>query len=200
MKRITALLLGIAFLALASLQSAQAYLLLPVFTLGDICKEAKNIAVVRIDSVDKENKAIVFKHAADLKGKWPAERMVHKFGKDFRTQPHELQPVDEAVVGQDAVLFERDGNSILLVGRSWYHVYKKDKEWLPGWVSSEFLHAYWGTPKDLIPAVKDVVAGKEAIVECVVSREKDANGRPQVRRLKAALNRNGFDPKRDSAD
>jgi hypothetical protein len=155
---------------------------------------------LRIDSVDKENKTIVFKHSEDLKGKWGAEPIVHKFGKQYQSLPGEPVPLDEAAVGQLAVICSANGSGLVLVGNAWYHVYKHERDWVPGWSGSFFLHAYWGVPKDLIPAVKDILAGKEAIVECMINRRKDANGRPEVRRLKASLDRLGFDPRRDSVD
>jgi hypothetical protein len=197
MRRIPALLLATALLAYP--RPAPALLEIP-YTLGQICKEATNIAVLRLDSVDKEKRTIVFKPNEDLKGKWGSEQIVHKFGKQYQSFPGEPVPLDEAAVGQLAVICTVDGNGIVLVGRAWYQIHKHDNDWLPGWSGSFFQHAYWGVPKDLVPAVKDILAGKEVIVECMVNRRKDANGRPEVRRLRASLDRLGFDPRRDSVD
>lgn len=188
-----------AILTALTASPAPAFVYIP-YTLGDFCKEARTIVVLRVDSVDREKKGIVFKHMQNLKGAGPADGLVQKFGKDFLGTAGELHPVDEAEVGQQAVFFECNGNGIILVGRAWYHVYKNGNDWVSGWTGSDCLHAFWGVPGDLIPAVKDVLAGKEALVECMVNRVKDASGRPQIARVRASLQRNGFDPKRDRAD
>lgn len=190
-------------LLLLASSAAPAYVYIPP-SLGQLCKEASHIAVLRVEHVDAENKALVFTRVRHLKGEFPTERLVQKFGKNY-VDPHgELNPVAEAVVGQEAVVFERGGFGVLLVGRAWYQMYRDektpDKDWMPYMAGSDFWYAYWGDAAGLIPAVKDVLAGKEVVIECLVDRSRDHNGRPKTAKVHASLNRLGFDPRRDRAD
>lgn len=195
----------LAFLLLALAPApAPAYLGIPP-SLGQVCNEASNIAVLRVVSVDAKKQVLVLERVRQLKGEFPTERLVHNFGKHFLTTPDDLDPLAEATVGQEAIVFQRDSFGAILVGRAWYMIYRDDlkaeyRNWGPFMAGSEFWYAYWGDALGLIPAVKNVLAGKEVVIECLVDRNRDHNGRPKTAKVHASLQRLGFDLRRDRAD
>src|ERR1051326_6501813 len=56
---------------------AKAYIDVPPHTLGHLCSYSQDIAVLKVESVLKEKKVVVFRQVQVLRGKWPAETVRH---------------------------------------------------------------------------------------------------------------------------
>jgi hypothetical protein len=172
--------------------------------LGRLVREADDIVLAEVESVDRERNVITYRKLEDLKGKHPDERIRHFGPKDFD------QPTRRTAVGKKAVLFFIRAQLFcgVCLDDYWYLAGKTSGEWRTfPW--SGLMYTFCGQPRELAAAVKDVLAGKEVILPCVVSatprRDVDleevaalSKGGPyKLGRVRASLKLQDFDPKRD---
>jgi HEAT repeat protein len=174
------------------------------FTLGYVIEHSPTIAVLEVEKVSLEKRAIVFKKVADLKGRHPAERVKHQLKDGL--QPHELKAIlDWAEPGRIAVCFHDGKSARTCIGRYWYECHATQDEW---WVMShgqgDLCFAYWGSAGKLREHVAAIVAGREAVVTALrrspdnaLAREAVFQNLPRgtafpVWRVKASLNMPAF--------
>jgi hypothetical protein len=134
----------------------------------------------------------------DLKGKHPTDVVKHNIGK-AGFHPREWQYAMEwAEVGKTAVFFHNGGAGEMCIGNYWYQIYPGDW-WSMSHGEPFLLRSYAGKAEKLIPIVRDIVAGKEVIVPCMVDGNKDDLHlrRARVQRLRASLKLQDYNPKRD---
>lgn len=117
---------------------AQAIIDVPHETLAKECAVADNIAVLRIEKVNREKKAIVYRKVRDLKGAFPApfkfvgETFTHVLGPLHNPEYHRHDIANQdlqndavlarAAEGKLAVVFDRGGGTAICLGHAWYTV------------------------------------------------------------------------------
>src|SRR6478609_1117753 len=93
-------------------------------TLGAVVKQSTHITVVRVDKVNRDKCAIIFKKVADLKGKEAAEEIKHQIpdhGFHHRTARTVLDWAEQAQEsGRVAILFRNDKVTQVCLGTYWY--------------------------------------------------------------------------------
>jgi hypothetical protein len=202
----THLLCGLALVAAGAIAlwlatpPAYAYIEAP-YTLGKIITESTNIVVMKVEKVDKEKNLIIFKKVRDLKGTHGTEQIKHNIGRGG-FNPREWQYVMEwAEVGKTAIFFHNGGASETCIGNYWYQCYPNGEWWGLSHGEPFLLRSFYGNIDKLIPAVTDIIAGKEVLVPCMVDGNKDDLHlrRARVQRLRASLKLQEYDQKRDFA-
>ncbi|MBI1916672.1 MAG: HEAT repeat domain-containing protein [Planctomycetes bacterium] len=173
---------------------AQGYVWVP-FSLGDLVRMSKDIAVVEVEKVNKETGGIIFKKVADLKGKYPGDRIKQSL-------PGATLVLDWAVPGNQAV-FLHDGikRSHTCIGHYWYMCYQGAEDW---WTLSrgepEFTWSYFGPVDPLRKHVAAIAAGEEVVITAVqhqgygriATLETGLRAkRPPLWRIKASLKLSG---------
>jgi hypothetical protein len=121
---------------------ALGYIDIPLPSLAEMCKDTQQgtgaIAVLRVERVNREKKAIVYSKVRDLKGRFPTQGQY--FGDTFTHVMWEplggpvvealgksrLDAYHEAILawaaeGKTAVIFQRGGEQAVCVGHIWYH-------------------------------------------------------------------------------
>jgi HEAT repeat protein len=177
-----------ALLALAG--PAPAYIDRPP-TLGRLVKyDAADIAVVRVEKVDKEKGVIVYKRVDDLKGKYPTDQFRQVVGRRIADAPgpgdnprpraaHSI--LGWAGPGKEAIAFHNGDNKIsaICVGRVWYmSTGGKDGLWQVDEFEERALSwAYAGPVDKLRGHVAAILAGKEVVVPA--ARYDGAGGGPR---------------------
>jgi hypothetical protein len=196
MKRTAVLASFAALLALAP--PAPAYVEVP-YALGRICEESTNIVVVEVVKVNKEKNLIIFKKVEDLKGKHPKDEIKHNIGqRGFHAR--EWQNIMAwAEAGKKAVFFHNGGASETCTGTYWYQCYPEGEWWGLSHAEPFMLRSYCGDADKLAAAVKQVLAGKEVVVPCMVDGNKDDLHlrKAKLQRLKASLKIQDYNAKRD---
>src|ERR1044071_5954480 len=97
----------------------------------------------------------------------------HNIGKGG-FHPREWQfPMEWAEVGKTAVFFHNGGAGKMCIGNYWYQIYPGGDWWNMSHGEPFLLRTFAGKAEKLIPVVKDVVAGKEAIAPCMIDGNKD---------------------------
>jgi hypothetical protein len=171
---------------------ARAYIDAPP-TLGRLVQyDAPHIVVMRVEKVSKEKGAIIYKKVADLKGKYPADRIKQHIAWRIADAPNaEENPrprcaksiLDWARPGKVAIFFH-DGNrktSATCVGKVWYFGWEGKDGW---WNLNEFEErglawAYTGSVEKLREHLKAILAGKEVVVTAA-RRDKAGGGNREL--------------------
>jgi hypothetical protein len=196
MKRFAILAACLAFLA--AVPAGRAYVEAP-YTLGRICHESTNIVLVEVTKVNKEKNLIIFKKVEDLKGKHPKDEIKHNIGQRGY-HPREWQNVMAwAEAGKRAVFFHNGGASETCTGTYWYQCYPENEWWGLCHAEPFLLRSYCGDADKLAAAVKQMLAGKEVVVPCMVDGNKDNLHlrKAKLQRLKASLKLQEYNPRRD---
>jgi hypothetical protein len=104
-----------------------------------------------------------------------------------------------AKVGQKAVFFHNGQASITCVGNYWYQCFKEGEWWGMSHAEPYLLRTYFGDLAKLPPAVKELLAGKEVVVQCLA--DGDVKKLPlqsgKVQTMRASLKKLDYDAKRD---
>src|SRR5262245_2694324 len=193
-------LLAVAALLVLALTPAPAYVEAP-HSLGAVVQQSTNIVVVVVEKVDKEKNLIIYRKVEDLKGKHPTDVIKHNIGRGG-FHPREGQFSREwAEPGKTAVFFHNGGASETCIGNYWYQAYPGGDWWNMSHGEPFLLRSFAGKPEKLIPILKDMLAGKEAIAPCMVDGNKDDLHlkRAKIQRLKVSLKLQDYNPKRDFA-
>ena len=188
---------------------AQAYIDVPPHTLGHMCSYSTDIAVLRVEKVDKEKKVIFYRKVQELKGKWPAEVIFHQVvSKD-------VDPVlESAEPGKTAVTFyvKTDHHAgYTYIDGCWYinrlfvvdsKVINDVGKWQAYWARTQQLRTFSGKSQELPTAVAAILKGEEVVVPCMVADKVEdlAAGRSKMQKMRASLKRLDYNPKRDSVD
>jgi outer membrane protein assembly factor BamB len=164
----------------------------PAGSLSQQCKLADAIAVLRIEKVSREKKGIVYRKVRDLKGRFPNPRPI--FGDTFthilRQNPnpdwHRQDIANQdlqndsvlawAAEGKTAVIFQRGAEQVVCIGNAWYTLRSEppaNEHWVQsGGADSRFLRLFCGEAEELVAALADLLAGKEATVPRMVGTAK----------------------------
>jgi len=200
--------------------SAGAYITHPVQTLGQLCNSTY-ITVVRVEKVSKEKGVIIYRKVQDLKGKYPRDTIRHVFdlkntpqhkgSGDVPVRPDEKDwkhAIQWAEAGKTAVVFSLKYDPYGDFGHTyidgcWYATMCPQRDW-DLWYSiyaDPALLARWhcGRPEELVAALKDVLAGKDAVVPVLAGGSRDdlRAGKARIQGLRVGLHRGALDPKRD---
>jgi hypothetical protein len=194
------LLLASLCLCVVAVSRSLAYVEAP-HSLGTICTQSTNIIVCVVEKVDKEKNLIIYRKTEDLKGKHPTDVIRHNIGRGG-FHPREWQyPMEWAEVGKIAVFFHNGGAGEMCIGNYWYQIYPGGDWWNMSHGEPFLLRSFAGKAEKLIPILKDMLAGKEAIAPCMVDGNKDDLHlkRAKIQRLKVSLKLQDYNPKRDFA-
>jgi hypothetical protein len=174
-----------------------------------MCAYSSNIAVLQVESVYKEKKAIVFRRVQVLKGEWAAERVIH------HVVSKDVEPLLEwAKPGKTAVTFfvQTDHHAgYTYIDGCWYvnrfftvdsKVMKDMGKWQAYWARHSQLRTFSGKPEQLATAVTAILKGEEVVVPCRVADKIEdlAAGRGKAQKLRAGLKRLDYNIKRDAVD
>jgi outer membrane protein assembly factor BamB len=129
---------AVMLLLVVANRPAQGFIDLPVQSLAQLCKDAEAIAVLRVEKVSREKKAIVYSKVRDLKGSFPTQGKY--FGDTFthvtweppggwivqalgrtRLEMHHEAILAWASEGKTAVIFQRGGEQAICIGHTWCH-------------------------------------------------------------------------------
>ncbi|HJZ91423.1 MAG TPA: DUF1549 domain-containing protein [Gemmataceae bacterium] len=199
MKNRAFLLTGLAAVCLlvAWPRPAAAYIDFRPPTLGDLCRQATHIYVVKVDKVSAERGVIIFKLLEQLKGKEAPPLPDTTFAKQLvRSNVNGAKVVlDWAAEGKRAVVFAKDGGV-----KSVAHVYIDSYWYLVGWNvdarcwvawngEPTMLTRYCGTADQLGNTVAKILRGEEVVVPGMVSDDRKAlaERRAKVQDLRASL-------------
>jgi outer membrane protein assembly factor BamB len=167
-------------LIIAIVNPARSVIDAPGETLPKQCALVPNIAVLRVEKVNREKKGIVFRKLRDLKGSFPApykvvgDTFTHVLGggRTIKFHPEDsnnLEQQNEAILaraeeGKTAVVFQRGSVQAICIGHAWYTADSQPpaKEF---WVAScgpdsRFQHLFCGDVEELIDAVTKIQAKK----------------------------------------
>ena len=209
------------FLGAFAASSAQAYITVPVATLGSVVAESTYVTVVRVEKVSREKGVIVYSKVRDLKGKYPKDTIRHVF--DLKATPaHQGQghvpirpdakdwkyALDWAEPGKTAVMFTRQYEPYGDFGHTyidgcWYATMCPPRDWqfwYAIYADPNLLHQWHcGTPARLIRAVEAMLAGRETLVPVLAKSTRDdlRAGRATVQGLRVATYLREYYPKRD---
>jgi hypothetical protein len=183
---------------LALVPAAPAYVEVP-YALGRICQESTNIVLVEVVKVNKEKNLIIFKKVEDLKGKHPKDEIKHNIGQRGYHAREWQNIMAWAEAGKKAVFFHNGGASETCTGTYWYQCYPEGEWWGLSHAEPFLLRSYCGDAEKLAAAVKQMIAGKEVVVPCMVDGNKDDLHlrRAKLHRLKASLKIQDYNAKRD---
>jgi hypothetical protein len=183
---------------LAAGPAARAYVEVP-YSLGRICQESTNIVVVEVVKVNTEKGLIIFKKVEDLKGKHPQAEIKHNIGKRGYHAREWQNVMAWAEAGKKAVFFHNGGASETCTGSYWYQCYPEGEWWGMAHAEPFLLRSYCGDADKLAAAVKQMLAGKEVVVPCMVDGDKNNLHlrKAKMQRLKASLKLQDYNAKRD---
>jgi hypothetical protein len=203
-----------------SAPAARAYITAPVQTLGQLCNSTY-ITVVRVEKVNKEKGIIIYRKVHDLKGTYPKDVLRHVF--DLKNTPRHKGPGDVPIRPEEkdwkyAVEWAEPGKTALVfslkydpygdfghtyINGCWYATMCPQRDW-DLWYSiyaDPALLGRWhcGSTELLVAAVKEVLAGKDAVVPILAGGSKDdlRAGRAKFQGLRVSLRLGTFDAKRD---
>jgi hypothetical protein len=194
-------LLGLA--VIAGSRPAMGYIDIPPATLGRLCASSMNVTVLRVEKVDRDRGAVVYRAVRDLKGNSPADLIKQVIGRESDVGK---QVLAWAAPGKTAVLFgsaARDYGYVY-TDRCWYSATYAAKEgwWRLARAEPELLRAFCGSHEQITRAATDILAGKEVVVPSLAgaSKEELRAGRGPTRSLRASLRLLDYNPGRDLAE
>lgn len=189
---------ALVFAALAFASPAFAYVEAPM-SFGAIIQQSTAICTMVVTKVDKTNNIIIFQKVADLKGKHPQDTIKHNIGRGGLRAGEWEEIMKWAEVGKPAVFFHNGSASETYLGVTWYQAYPNADWWGMSHGEPFLLRSYAGKVDKLTSIVKDIVAGKELVVPCLVDGDKEALHKKtaKVQRMKVSLKLQEYNHKRD---
>lgn len=171
------------------------------YTLGKVIEESSNVVLVEVTRVQKEKGLIIYRKVKDLKGTYDGDQIKHNIGSGDRGfHPRETKYVMSGVaVGERAVFFCNAEASETCIGTYWYQCYREEEWWGMSHAEPYLLRTFCGDADDLANAVKEILAGKEVVIPCLVdaNRTRLHERKGKLQRLKASLERLEYDSRRD---
>ena len=140
-------------------------------SLGRVIGECQWIAVVEVEKVNPERRAIIYSKITDLKGKLPLSTIRHQLTDGHPPRPpREL--LDWARPGERAVLFVTPRVALLCTGQTWYQTDvpptdQPEQWWRMSLDRPELALAYRGSVRRLAHAVAEIVAGNAVVITTV---------------------------------
>ena len=189
---------ALTLITLAFTSPAFAYVEAPM-SLGAVISQSTAICSMVVTKVDKTNNIVIFQKVADLKGKHSQDTIKHNIGRGGLRAGEWEEIMKWAEVGKPAVFFHNGSASETYLGVTWYQAYPNADWWGMSHGEPFLLRSYAGKVDKLTNIVKDIVAGKEAVVPCMVDGDKEAIHKKtaKIQRLKVSLKIQDYDPKRD---
>jgi len=185
-------------LALVHTRRAHGYIEVP-YTLGKLVNDSTTIVYMRVEKVDREKNTITYRKIEDIKGKHPTDEIKHNIAKSG-FHPREWQNIMAwAEVGKTAVFMHNNSASETCIDMYWYQCYPGG-EWWNMWHAEPFLlRSFAGKPDKLAAAIKQMLAGQEVVVPCMVDGDKNAIAlrTAKVQRIKASLTLQDYNTARD---
>jgi len=192
--RYLAAVVAVGFVALP----ARAYVEAPM-SLGALVQQSVVICSMVVTKVDKANNLIIFQKVADIKGKHPQDTIKHNIGKGG-LRPGEWQEImNWAEVGKPAIFCHNGSASETYIGPTWYQAYPNGEWWGMSHGEPFLLRSYAGKVAKFPQVARDIIAGKEVPVPCMVDGDKEALHKKtaKMQRMKASLKLQDYNPKRD---
>jgi len=188
----------VAGASLCLLAPAWAYIEVAM-SLGHVVNQCSNVVLMRVDSVDKERKFIIYRKVRDLKGKHAEDLIKHHIGTSGLRADEWKKPLDWAEPGKMAVFFYNGTASETCIGYWWYQSHMQGEWWRHAHGEPFLLRSYAGSPEKLAGIVSTMLEGKEAIATCMVDGNKPDlhNSRAKIQRLKVSLELLDYNPTRD---
>jgi hypothetical protein len=170
-------------------------------SLGQVIQLSSNIVVLRVERVDREKSLILYRKVEDLKGVHPTDVIKHNIGRGGNRPGEWKETMDWAEPGKLAVFFHNGGASETCIGTYWYQCYAGGDWWNHSHGEPYLLRTFAGNPDKLIAAIREILAGKEVLVPCMVSGNMEDlhQRRAKIQRLKCSLQRGNYDAQRDFA-
>jgi HEAT repeat protein len=139
-------------------------------TLAKIISDSRQIARVEVERYDAQDHTILLKSAEALKGEAIAGPIRHQVSASTGAAvPRQI--LQWASPGARGVLFASRATSLVCMGESWYLVRASGsgeaKTWRLGQERPDLPLAYCGTVSRLAEAVRQMLAGKEAVITMV---------------------------------
>ena len=166
------ILLAYCLLVVVASASARAYINAPVekLTLPELLKEFKSIQIVKAGRMDLDRGVVLWEFVEQLQGDKDTTRSKHVIHlKDG--VPAALKKLK---ADQPAVFFSQDGwkRGIILTQGCWYLVgYEEESKcWRISFTDRwyDFNTCFAGTPEELTAAIRKLLRGEEAEVQCHV--------------------------------
>ena len=176
-------------------------------TMGGICSRAQSITVLKLEKLNKEKGVFIYRKVADLKGEFPRDRVREQLSE--AQEPGERKNyVDWAEEGKTAVLFRYENRCAICIGDQWTvcdHGPPPDKDApydLGTRTEPHFLQSFCGGSNDLVVIVKEILAGKEVVVPCMVgARDHELRERKgKLIQMRASLKVEKYDLARDRVE
>ena len=168
-------------------------------SLGAIVQQSSNIVLMRVESVDKAKKIIIYRKIRDIKGKHPQDVIKHNMAQPgIRPTEWKVQ-IDWAEPGKTAVFFYNGGASETCIGNWWYQAYGGGEWWNHSHGEPFLLRSFAGNPDKLAGLVDQMLTGQEIATPCMIDGDKEDlhNRRAKIQRVKASLKIQDYNPKRD---
>jgi outer membrane protein assembly factor BamB len=171
-----------AVLLIGDERRAHGYIDNPDPTLAQLCKRSTEIAVLRVEKVNREKRGIVYRKVRDLKGNFASEAkqpFIHVLlaSSQYITNPsnskdaegqqlQNLATLDRVADGQKAVAFQVGGLQLICLGHDWYTLRVSADAAAPlgGACDARFARFFCGDVDQLVAAVTDLLAGKPVTV------------------------------------
>jgi hypothetical protein len=174
------------------------------FSLGKVVQDSTNIVLLRVVSVDRDKNTITYEKVEDIKGKHPVDVIKHNVAH-AGFNPREWQNVMAwAQEGKLALMCHNGGASETCIDNYWYQAYARrgDANWWDMVHGEPFLlRSYAGKPEKMAAAVKEMLAGQEVVVPCMVDGDKNAIAlrTARIQRMRASLKLQDYNAARDFA-
>jgi hypothetical protein len=180
-------------------QPGQAYIE-AAHSFGAVVTQSSHIFLMRVESVDREKKVVVYRKLQDIKGKHPVEIIKHNLSNAGLRPTEWKTALDLVEPGKLAVMFHNGGASETCLGTWWYQAYAGGEWWNHVHGEPFLLRSYCGAPEKLVGIVGQMLEGKEVVVPCMIdnpNKEDLHNRRAKIQRLKVSLKILDYNPKRD---
>ena len=166
-------------------------------TLGNLCKQATQIHVLRVEKASAENGVVLFKSVEQLKGEQPlrdGSKLKLAIGQ---TVPDAKVILDWAAEGKTAILFRKDfGGGVkaaahIYIDGYWYLVgwNREGDYWIAVRGEPNMRTRYCGSADKFGPAVAKILHGEEVMVPCMARDDRVAleEARGKVQDVRASL-------------
>jgi hypothetical protein len=167
-------------------------------TIADVINQSTLITVLRVKSVDKGKRLVVYDRVEDLKGKFPTPTARHVIAAQL-TEGEIKTVLDWAEPGKTVIFFAKDGACEVCADTLWYQVYQNGPD-LYGMTHTEpfLLRTYAGKADRLAPAVRAILEGRDTVVPVMENnRELLFKRSGRILRLKAGPKIMKYDARRD---
>jgi hypothetical protein len=155
--------------------------------------------LAEVAKVDVEKNLILYKKLRDLKGQMPDGPIKHNIGQRGFNPREPKNIMDWAHAGRKAIIFANNEACETCIDFYWYQCAKEGEWWTLNHAEPYLLRTYCGTIEQLLPAVGNMLAGREVNITAMRDglKEKLHLREGQLIRLRASLTLLDFDQKRD---